>query len=73
VHGLTVGPTPNPDGRFKSMRFNRYDFPVRYIPATTIMAIGEGILAIKSRATWFVIYSKILKRSDTFGFLVKVH
>ncbi len=46
VHGLTVGPTPNPLLRFSSILLRRYDFPVLYIPATDMTAIGPLILLI---------------------------
>lgn len=47
VHGFTVGPTPKPLDRFKSIRLSKYDFPVRYIPATDITPIGPGIDRMK--------------------------
>ena len=40
VHGLIVGPTPNPLLLLRSIRFSRYDFPVLYNPATDTTAIG---------------------------------
>jgi len=40
VHGLIVGPTPNPDLSpvlFKRILFKRKLFPVLYFPATAII------------------------------------
>ena len=36
VHGFIVGPTLKPFCLFNNIRFIKYDFPVRYIPATEI-------------------------------------
>jgi hypothetical protein len=38
VFALVVGPTANPDFVFRSIVFNRNDFPVLYIPATDTTA-----------------------------------
>lgn len=61
VHGLTVGPTPNPLLRLSSMRLRRYDFPVRYIPATDMTAIGPLILLINDFPSSLRIYSRLLR------------
>ena len=40
VHGLIVGPTPNPyfsPNLFSNIRFNKKLLPVRYLPATATM------------------------------------
>ena len=36
VQGFTVGPTVNPFCLLSNILFIKYDFPVRYIPATDI-------------------------------------
>ncbi len=61
MHGLTVGPTPKPFERFKSIRFNKYDFPVLYIPATDTTPIGPGTDDINSKASSFMLYSLYYK------------
>jgi hypothetical protein len=43
VHGLIVGPTPNPEERLRSILLRRYDFPVLYIPATATIPIDPWI------------------------------
>jgi len=40
VHGLMLGPTPKPVDRSNNIRFNKYDFPVLYIPATPMTPIA---------------------------------
>jgi hypothetical protein len=40
VHALIVEPTPNPLLLFRSILFNKYDFPVLYKPATDTTPIG---------------------------------
>lgn len=40
VQAFMVEPTPNPLALFKSIRFMRYDLPVRYTPATVTIASG---------------------------------
>ena len=47
VHGLTVGPTPNPLLLLRSTRFRRYDFPVLYKPATETTAMGPVMVLKK--------------------------
>ena len=51
VHGNTVGPTPKPSDLLSNILFNRYDFPVLYIPATPTIPIGDGIFLIISIAS----------------------
>ena len=51
VQGLTVGPTPKPLGRSNIIRFNKYDFPVRYSPATETTPIGPGTDLRRLRAS----------------------
>lgn len=63
VHGLMVGPTPNPLFLLSKMRLRRYDLPVRYNPATEMTDMGFGILRRKASAvgcisysTWWIFY-----------------
>ena len=42
VHGLTVGPTPNPLLLLRIILLRRYDLPVLYSPATETTPIGPG-------------------------------
>jgi hypothetical protein len=44
-----VGPTPNPSLLLRSIRFKRYDFPVRYMPATATIAI---LPTVDDRIDW---------------------
>jgi hypothetical protein len=60
VQGFTVGPTPKPLDRFRSILLSKYDFPVRYIPATDITPIGPGIERIKLTAYSSNTYSKLI-------------
>lgn len=57
VHGFTVGPTPKPLLRFKSILFSKYDFPVLYIPATEMTAIGPLILLMNALPSSLRTYS----------------
>lgn len=57
VHALMVGATPNPEDRFRMTLLSRYDFPVRYRPATPTTAIGSGIPFSTSSASVFKVYS----------------
>lgn len=54
VHATTVFPTPNPFYLFNNILLRRYDFPVRYNPATDITPIGPDIL-FKRDIAWGVI------------------
>lgn len=65
VHGLTVGPTPNPDDLFSSILFNKYDLPVLYIPATATTPKGPGRALMNSRASSQIVYSIIKILSST--------
>jgi hypothetical protein len=67
VQGFTVGPTPKPFDRFKSIRFSRYDFPVRYKPATEITPIGPGTDFMKERAYYSNVYFPVLWLTDIIG------
>jgi len=40
VQALIVDPTPKPLFLFNNIRFNKYDFPVLYKPATDTTPIG---------------------------------
>jgi len=56
-----VGPTPNPPCRLSSILFNKYDFPVLYIPATEIMPNGPESYFRKSQASSLI--------SNTIGYV----
>ena len=43
VHGLMVGPTPNPLLLFSRTLLSRYDLPVLYNPATLTTAMGPSM------------------------------
>ena len=58
VHGFTVGPTPNPLLLFSSILLSKYDFPVRYKPATDTTEIGPLICEIKAAPSGWRIYSR---------------
>lgn len=60
MQGLTVGPTSNPFCLSRIILFNRYDFPVRYIPATVITEIGDSIVFKNSIASSFTSYTCLL-------------
>ena len=52
MHGLIVGPTPNPPCRlFIITRLSRNDFPVLYLPATAIIPTLQVIVLRKQLAS----------------------
>jgi len=70
VHALIVGPTPKPDCLFNNILFNRYDFPVRYKPATVMTPIGAGIVLMKFEASSLTSYTNQLILKITLCILV---
>ncbi len=66
MHGLIVGPTPNPDSFccFNKTLFNKNDFPVRYFPTKDInpILLNIGLLKISlassviTNSTIFIFY-----------------
>jgi hypothetical protein len=64
VQGLIVGPTPKPCLAlfvFKSILFNKYDFPVLYSPATDTIPRGAGTDFRNFNAYGAISYSKYIK------------
>ena len=60
VHGLIVLPTPNPLLRLRSILLSKYDFPVRYNPATDTIPRGPGIEFINYEPYSVIMYSNLL-------------
>ena len=53
VHGLIEGPTPNPLYLFKRTLLRKYDFPVRYMPATATTPRGPLTFCIIETTSGF--------------------
>ncbi len=53
MQAFIVDPIPNPLDLSSNILLRRYDFPVRYNPATEMIPIGAGIVDINSSTDSF--------------------
>ena len=70
VHGLIVGPTPNPLSSvlFRIMRLRRKDFPVLYLPATAMTPI-LSLMLLNSSAASALIWKPTGSKEDVIASL----
>lgn len=72
VQGFIEGPTPNPLAPLSKSRrtlFKRYDFPVRYIPATDTIPKGPLIFLNNSFASFEISKAKEYYTSGMLNYL----